>query len=119
MPNTLYTDIKNIYDFATYFVGNIFKRTCPHSFYTQLNGFKYFCLPRIVYQKFHLKNVLELICLHIGILIVSVKLNGFNYRYLTLIMPYNINHLFADCELVASIGLVCFGFMAHQPLQVI
>ena len=39
-------------------------------------------------------NEFELICLHTGIGIVSVQLNGFNYCDLTLIFLFNINHLF-------------------------
>ena len=41
---------------------------------------------------------LELICLHTSIAIVSTQLNGFNY--LTLIILFNINHLFAYNEMV-------------------
>ena len=35
---------------------------------------------------------LQLICLHAIITNVSTHLNGFNYYYLTLIIPYNFNH---------------------------
>ena len=40
-------------------------------------------------------NELELICLHTSI-IVSTQLNAFNYCYLTLLIIFDINHLFAD-----------------------
>ena len=35
-----------------------------------------------------------LICLQTSIAIFSILLNGFNYFYLTLIIQFNINHLF-------------------------
>ena len=38
---------------------------------------------------------LNLICLYTSIDIVSTQLNGFSYCYLTFIIPFNINHLFA------------------------
>ena len=44
-------------------------------------------------------NELELICLHS---IVSTQLYGFYYCYLIL---FNVNHLFADCEMVTSIAI--------------
>ena len=37
---------------------------------------------------------LELICLHMSIAIISTKLNGCNYFYLTPIIVFSINHLF-------------------------
>ena len=36
---------------------------------------------------------------------VSTQLNGFNYCYLTLIIQFNINHLFAHSEMVRSIAV--------------
>ena len=50
-------------------------------------------------------NELELICLHTCIVIVSRQLNGFNYCYLTLIILFNINYLFAHSEMVLSIAI--------------
>ena len=50
-------------------------------------------------------NKLELICLHTNIAIVSTQLNGFNYCYLTLIILFNINHLFAHIKVVSSIAI--------------
>ena len=49
-------------------------------------------------------NELELIYLLTSIAIVSIQLNGFKYCYLTLIILFNINNLFADREAVASIA---------------
>ena len=46
----------------------------------------------------------ELICLHTSITIVSLQLNHFNYCYLALIILFNINHLFADNDVVISIA---------------
>ena len=51
------------------------------------------------------KNELELICLHTSIAIVSIQFNGFNYCYLTLVILFDINHLFAHREVVASIAI--------------
>ena len=39
-------------------------------------------------------NALELICLHTSIAIISSKLNGFNYCYLSHIILFNITHSF-------------------------
>ena len=50
-------------------------------------------------------NEVELICLHNNITIVSTQLNGFNYCYLTLIILFNINYLFADNEVITSIAI--------------
>ena len=49
-------------------------------------------------------NELELICLYTGIAIVSTQLNGCNYYYLTLIILFNINPLFAHSQMVTGIG---------------
>ena len=38
--------------------------------------------------------------MHISIAIVSTQLNGFYYCYLTLIIPFTANHLFANSEMV-------------------
>ena len=46
---------------------------------------------------------LELICLLITISIVSMHLDIFNYCYLTLMILFSINHLFADSEVVTCI----------------
>ena len=43
-----------------------------------------------------------MICKHI---LLITKLNGFNYGYLTLIIPFNINHFFAVSEVVTSIAI--------------
>ena len=48
-------------------------------------------------------NDLELICLHACIAIVSRQLNGFNYCYITLIILFNSNYLFANNEVVTGI----------------
>ena len=48
-------------------------------------------------------NELELICLHTSIAIVSTQLNGLNYCYLTLLILFNINHLFVHSEVATSI----------------
>ena len=37
--------------------------------------------------------------------LLSTQLNGFNYCYLTLIILFNINHLFAYSEVVSSIAI--------------
>ena len=50
-------------------------------------------------------NEFELICLYTSIDIVSTQLNGFNYCYLTLIILFIINHLFADSEVITNIGI--------------
>ena len=50
-------------------------------------------------------NKFELICLHTSIAIISPQFNGFNYCYLTPIILFNINHLFADSEVVTSISI--------------
>ena len=52
-----------------------------------------------------LLNELELICLHTHIAIISTCLNGFSYCYLTLIILFNINHLFADREVLTIIAI--------------
>ena len=51
-------------------------------------------------------NKLEPICLHTRIAIVSTWLNGFNYCYLTQIILFNINHLFAHSEVATSITIL-------------
>ena len=45
-------------------------------------------------------NELLLSCLRTRIAIVSTKLHGFNYCYLTLIILFNIDHLFALSKVV-------------------
>ena len=47
---------------------------------------------------------LELLCLHTGIAIVSVQVNSFNHCFLTLIILFNINHLFGHSEVLTSIA---------------
>ena len=39
---------------------------------------------------------MELICLHTSIAIISTQLNGFKYCDLTLLILFNINHLFRE-----------------------
>ena len=48
-------------------------------------------------------NELELICLHTSIAIVCTQLNGFKYCYITPIILFTINHLFAYHDTVSSI----------------
>ena len=55
-------------------------------------------------------NELELIHLHTSIAIVSTQLNGFNYCYLTPIILFNINYLFAHSKLVTSIANISHLF---------
>ena len=50
-------------------------------------------------------NELELICLHSSVAIVTTQLNGFNYCFLTHIILFNMNHLFADSEVVKNIAI--------------
>ena len=50
-------------------------------------------------------NGFELVCLHTNMAIVSTQLNGFNYCYLTLIILFNINHLFTDSDVATSIAI--------------
>ena len=47
-------------------------------------------------------NELQLICWYTCIAIISTRLNGFNYCYRTLIILFNVYHLFADSEVVTS-----------------
>ena len=54
----------------------------------------------------------ELVCLHTRIDIVSTQLNSFSYCNRTLIILFNINHLFADSEVVTSIV-----FNANNSIQ--
>ena len=48
-------------------------------------------------------NELEL-SLHTSIVIVCTQLTGFKYCYQTLIILLNINHLFANSEVISSIA---------------
>ena len=48
--------------------------------------------------------MLRLISLHTSIAIVSL-LNGADYCNLTLIILFNINHLFADSEVITIIAI--------------
>ena len=57
------------------------------------------------FELFFFKNELELIWLHSCIAIVFTPLNGFNYSYLTLIILFNINHLFAYIEVIPNIAI--------------
>ena len=50
-------------------------------------------------------NEFELVCLNTSIAIVSPQLNGFSYFYLTQIILFNINHLFAHSEVATSITI--------------
>ena len=47
-------------------------------------------------------NELELIYLLTSIVIVSTQFNGFSNCWLTLIILFNINHLFAHSEMVTT-----------------
>ena len=40
-----------------------------------------------------------------SIAIVSTQLNSYNYYYQTLIILFNINHLFTDSKVVTSIAV--------------
>ena len=71
---------------------------------THLNGYTYESKVNSL-SVISFLNELELICLHTSIVTVSTQLNGFNYCYLPLIILLNINHLFADSEVVASIAI--------------
>ena len=44
----------------------------------------------------YIVNKLELICTQLSIAIVCTKLDGFKYSTQTLIILFNINHLFAN-----------------------
>ena len=46
--------------------------------------------------------------MHTGI--VSIQLNSFNYFYLTLIILFNINHLFSHSQMFPSIAIPIFQF---------
>ena len=68
-------------------------------------------------------NVLELICIVvvISIVIVSTQLNGFNHCYLTLIILFNINHLFVHsgykyCCLTSIILFNTIHSFAHRKI---
>ena len=50
-------------------------------------------------------NALKLICLHTSIAIVSNQLNVLDYCHVTLIILFNISHMFADREVVTSITI--------------
>ena len=50
-------------------------------------------------------NESELICLHTTIAIVSTQLSGLDYCYLTLIILFKFNHLFAQSEEVISTAI--------------
>ena len=50
-------------------------------------------------------NELQLIRLCTSIAIVPTQLNGFNYCHQTLIILFNINHLFAHSKMVTSIAI--------------
>ena len=58
-------------------------------------------------------NKLELICLLINIDIVSSQSNGYNYCHLELIIQYNINHLFAESEVITSIAISYNNSIQH------
>ena len=56
----------------------------------------------VVCRLFHFFNEPEPILLHTNIVIVSTQFNGCNNCYLMVIIQFNINHLFADSEVVTS-----------------
>ena len=52
-----------------------------------------------------------------SIAFVSIQLNGFNYSYLPLVILFNINHLFAQSEVVTSIAIYSiphYSFICRQ-----
>ena len=51
-------------------------------------------------------NELELICLYTSIFAVCTQLNGFKYCYKTLIILFDIDHLFAHIEMVPTIAIL-------------
>ena len=59
-------------------------------------------------------NGLEVIFLQTSIAIVSAQLNGCNYCHLTLLILFNINHLFTDIEVVTSIAIQHYSFICTQ-----
>ena len=60
---------------------------------------------------------LELICLHTSITIISTQLNGFNYCNLTLIILFNINHLFEHNEVITNIAISQCCILAFDPAK--
>ena len=53
-------------------------------------------------------NELELISLHTSMAVVSIKLNAFNYCYLTQIILFNINH---SLHTVKWLQVLLFNFI--------
>ena len=53
--------------------------------------------------------------MHINFTIVSIQLNVFNYCYLTQIILFNINDLFAESEMIKSIAIEHYSF-AHRQM---
>ena len=49
--------------------------------------------------------------MHTTIAIVSKQLNDFNYCYVTLIILFSINTLFANNEVVSSVVIECYSFI--------
>ena len=74
MPNSVDTDILNVYDLQTEFVDNI------------LNKPEFSCLYTVKWFQVLLSNTDSFIC---------TQLNGFKYYYITLTIQFNISHLFA------------------------
>ena len=58
-------------------------------------------------------NKLKLTCLHSIITSVSTQINGFKYFYLSLIILFNINHLFGNSEGVSIIVLTNSFICTH------
>ena len=44
-------------------------------------------------------------CLHTSIDIIFIQLNGFIYRYVSLMIIFDINFLFADSEVITCIAI--------------
>ena len=82
---------------------------------TQLKGIKYCYITVIIYHQIFIYtdiwyvilflNELQLICLHISIAVVSTLINAFKYRFLTFMVLFNINYLFAYSKVVTNIAI--------------
>ena len=59
-------------------------------------------------------NEFELICLHTSIAVVYIWLNSFSYCYLTLIILFNINRLYAHSKRVTGIAIYHQSFVYPQ-----
>ena len=125
MPNPLYSYNKCIWFVCAMWKYHFLTSLTTFSF-TQLNGFMYFyqikiilfiiCLHTIKWiYRYDLQvkslsaisflNELNLFCWDPRIGFLSTQLNGFNYFYLTLIIWFNIKHLFAHIKVITSIAI--------------